>query len=155
MARGTSINAEGLSELSRALRRISPELVGELKAANFALASKAAAEGRQRASGDAQAVKVGLPASIAATNTAGYAGIRFGGNAGQFGAEFGAGHDRPRDWAGGRRAGYNQFRSWRGNGVGAGYFVYPAIHDVVDAQAIDEYSDAIEKVARKLGFENG
>lgn len=44
--------------------------------------------------------------------------------------------------------GWNQFRPWRGNSTGAGYFLFPTIREST-AEIVDMYGDAIEQIARK------
>lgn len=48
----------------------------------------------------------------------------------------------------GRIRGWNQFRPWRGNKAGAGYFLFPAIRDRADEIA-DVYGDAIGRITKQ------
>ena len=48
----------------------------------------------------------------------------------------------------GRVRGWNQFRPWRGNGEGAGYFLFPAIRQA-GPEIVDLYGDALERLAAK------
>lgn len=47
-----------------------------------------------------------------------------------------------------RVKGWNQFRTWRGNREGAGYWLFPSIRSHSD-EIVDRYGDTIERVAAK------
>ncbi len=138
-AKSQGVKVTGLTELNRALKALGPEVQKELKAANFEVGSMVA--------GDAQSIALGLGGvaakvapSIRATKTAAGAAVSFGGSAYPFagGAEFGS-------------LRFKQFKTWRGNGSDAGYFVYPAIRQ--DADQIEAtYLDRIDDIMRKNGL---
>lgn len=48
----------------------------------------------------------------------------------------------------GIRLGWNQFKPWRGNSIGAGYFLFPSIRAKMP-EIIDTYGDAIDDITRK------
>jgi hypothetical protein len=45
----------------------------------------------------------------------------------------------------GVRIGWNQFKDWRGNKTGAGYFLFPTVRANID-EIIDIYGDGMEKI---------
>ena len=49
----------------------------------------------------------------------------------------------------GVRLGYNQFKPWRGNGVGAGYFLFPTVRKNID-EIIDLYGDGMQDILRDV-----
>lgn len=135
-----TIAVEGLDELNRALKRLSPELQAEMRVANKSVAETVTSKAKGRAASIggvaahvAPSLKAAAGAKSASVAGGGASHPAFGG------AEFG-GRGRPTT---------QQFRPWRGNGPGAGYFVYPTIRD--EAPAIeDEYRDALDSVLRKV-----
>jgi hypothetical protein len=44
--------------------------------------------------------------------------------------------------------GWNQFKAWRGNDRGAGYWLFPAIRDH-ETQIVAQYGDAIERITKR------
>lgn len=48
----------------------------------------------------------------------------------------------------GRTIGWNQFRRWRGNSTGAGYFLFPSIRDRADEIA-EVYGDALDRISKQ------
>lgn len=45
----------------------------------------------------------------------------------------------------GKVRGWNQFKQWRGNSTGAGFFLFPAIRDNAD-EIVEMYGDAIDRL---------
>lgn len=151
MARGTdSIKVAGLDELRRELRRLdTPGLVDELKTVNYDVAEQVVGWAQANAARwgpmDQRAA-----ATLSAARAQKAARVRLGGARAPFaqGAEFGAGHNKPRPTARGTVRGWNQFRSWRGNGADAGYWLYPAIRDHTD-EIVERYGDGLERITAK------
>jgi hypothetical protein len=134
-----AVQVDGLVELNRALKVMGGDLPKELRAANKAVATFVTADAKSAAEslgGVAALVAPSIKASAGATS----AGVAFGGPAYPMagGAEFGAYQ-------------YPQFHPWRGNGPGAGYFVYPAIRQDVD-RIETEYHNALEHLIAKAGL---
>jgi hypothetical protein len=154
MARALSsadtVRVSGLAQFRRELRKLDePQFLNQLKDANNEVAervvgwarSTAASVGRQQASA-ARSLRAGRQQARAT--------VSFGGRGFEYaaGAEFGASRNQMRTLPNGRRArGWNQFRPWRGNDDGAGYFLWPAIRRNTDS-IVDIYGDAIEKISR-------
>ncbi len=135
-AKSQGVKVSGLVELNKVLKALGPEVQKELKAANFEVGSMVADDARAIAYA-LGGVAAKVAPSIGATKTATAAGVSFGGAAYPFagGAEFGS-------------LRYKQFKTWRGNGSDAGYFVYPAIRQ--DAEEIETtYVDRIDDLMRK------
>jgi hypothetical protein len=126
------VTVRGLKDLQRALREIDKKLPRELGSAGQRVAQHVVdtATIRAKALGplEARAAR-----SLAAARQQRVAAIKFGGNRYPMalGAEFGAAQNVPRTVIRhGRQTtarGYNQFRAWRGNSTGAGYFLFPTI----------------------------
>ena len=135
-ARSQGVNVRGLAELNRTLKQLGPEVQAELKAANVEVGEMVANDARSIAY-SLGGVAAKVAPSIGSTRTQAGAGVSFGGAAYPFagGAEFGAYR-------------YPQFKPWRGNGEGAGYFVYPAIRQDSDEIA-DTYMERLDDLMRK------
>lgn len=134
-----ALNVEGLTELSKALRAIDKDTGKKLRVANKEVASFVADDARSAAQA-LGGVAAHVAASIKPAAGAGFAGVAGGGAAHPAfgGAEFGS--DK-----------YKQFQPWRGNGEGAGYFVYPTIRR--DGPRIDaEYRTTIDKLLQEVGL---
>jgi hypothetical protein len=148
-----AIRVEGLRELNKSLRDLGPEARAELKAASQKVAELVAADARAAAmSLGGVAAKV-APSLSARSSVGGSAGVAFGGPrfpmAG--GAEFGAGRERMRDRTTGQYVGYRQFQDWKGNGPGAGYFLYPTIRRDAD-RIVTEFTTALEDLVQRVGL---
>jgi hypothetical protein len=145
-----TVKVAGLRDLTRELRKLDDAgLIDELKDANMAVAELVVRSAQQRAAGmgrmenrAAQSLKPARQANRAAVHGGGPKTPFFGG------AEFGAGQNQQRSTPHGVVTGWNQFEPWRGNGQGAGYFLYPAIRDDT-AKIVDMYGDAIERITAK------
>lgn len=135
-ARSQGVNVRGLAELNRTLKQLGPEVQAELKAANVEVGEMVANDARSIAYSLGSVAGKVAP-SIRPTRTQNGAGIAFGGAAYPFagGAEFGSFR-------------YKQFQPWRGNGEGAGYFVYPAIRQDSDEIA-ETYMERLDDLMRK------
>lgn len=137
----------GLSEFRREIKKLDEAgLIDELKNVNFDVAQLVVRAAQNEASSRmeqsaAQSLKPSRQAARAQVTGGGAKFPFFGG------AEFGADRNQPRGTLGGRRmTGWNQFKPWRGNGSGAGYFLYPAIRSKTD-EIVDKYGDALMKIA--------
>ena len=132
-----SIAVEGLDELRRSLKIAGGiEATREFKTAGYAAAAEVViprAKARAAGLGKMQAKAAD---TLRPANTVTGGAVRFGrGFPASMGAEFGAQRNQPRGTVGKRRmTGWNQFEPWKGNGIEAGYFVWPTIRD--DAAAI-------------------
>lgn len=148
-----AVRVEGLRELNKALKDIGPEARAELKSAAQKVANLVAADAKAAASSLGGVAAKVAPSISPRAGIGGTAGVAFGGArfpmAG--GAEFGAGHDRMRNRKSGQYVGYNQFPQWRGNGSGAGYFLYPTIRRDAD-RIITEFTTALDEVVKKVGL---
>lgn len=138
-AKGQGVKVTGLVELNKALKALGPEVQKELKAANFEVGDMVAGDARSIALG-LGGVAAKVAPSIKATKTAVGAAVSFGGAAYPFagGAEFGS-------------LRFKQFKTWRGNGSDAGYFLYPAIRQDAD-QIETTYVERIDDIMRKNGM---
>jgi hypothetical protein len=135
-----AIRVEGLRELNKSLRAIGPEARAELKAASSRVSGFVASDAHSAAAALGGVAAKTAPSLKPRASVSGSAGVALGGSAYPFGggAEFGS--DR-----------YKQFKPWRGNGPGAGYFLYPSIRK--DAQRITtEYTQALEDLIKKVGL---
>lgn len=142
-ASSQGVKVEGLNELNRALRALGGrELQLELKGTGLVVAKDVARDAQGKAYGLGGVAAKAAPSVKASARYTG-AGVSLGSAAYPFaaGAEFG----------GGNRPTTQQFRPWRGNGSGAGYFIYPAIRDNSEHIA-DEYLGAVTDLARKHGL---
>ena len=143
--------------LNKSLRRLPKQASAQLRDASQKIAAKVAEDAADRARGQG-----GLAAIVAPTIRSGrdrVPVIRMGnstplptqGNGWQrtrtgnrqtigdviWGAEFGGGRRTP------------QFKPWRGNDTGAGYFLWPTVRD--DRRYIaDEYSDALNDALQEI-----
>lgn len=131
------VRVTGLNELNRALRDLGGrEFQKELKDAGKKIADGVASDARGIAySLGGVAAKTAPSIKSAAGFTS--AGVSFGGSGYPFaaGAEFGS-------------VKYKQFRSWRGSGSGAGYFIYESIRDNSD-DIVTEYEAAADVILRR------
>lgn len=147
--KGAAIRVEGLDELRRELRKLDDAgLTNALRQANYDVAEHVIARAKAAASTKLQRKAAD---SMTASRQAARAQINAGGSKAPFfgGAEFGAGQGQRRVGPSGRQfLGHNQFEAWRGNGMDAGYFLYPTIRDETD-EIIDIYGDEIERISRK------
>lgn len=142
-----AVKVDGLADFRRELKKLDdPNLVAEFKQANYEIADEvvqhaefiAAGVSRQAysAAQSLKAARSGYQAEIAFRNRRGF----------EFGAEFGATRNKQRTLPSGRRVrGWNQFRPWRGNDEGAGYFLYPAVRGI-DQRAIDLYRKRLDAI---------
>lgn len=147
--RSDTVAVTGLAKLNKELRAMGGGLQKELAQTNRAVAGFVADDARGAAESLGGVAAKAAP-SIRATGGVKSAGVGFGGAAYPFGAgaEFGAGHDVPRQRTTGTYEGFNQFGPWKGNGQTAGYFVYPTIRR--DAPRIEgEYAKALDALLKK------
>lgn len=146
---GDSIRVDGLDGFRKELRKLDDAgLIEELKQANADVAELVIRSAKSRAS---TRMEQRAASTLKARRAQRAAEVSFGGAQAPFaaGAEFGAGQDMVRRSVNGRTyRGYNQFKQWRGNDNGAGYFLYPAIRDETKA-IVEMYGDAIEKITSK------
>jgi hypothetical protein len=145
---------KGLAELRRELKKLDDAgLTDELKAVNMAAAQTIIGPAKAMASGLGR-MEARAAATLKASRAANAAKLLFGGASAPFagGAEFGAGQNIRRNPPGRNLVagmlGWNQFNPWRGNGGGAGYFLYPTIRAEMPT-LIDEYGDALERITAK------
>lgn len=144
----TGVVFEGLKELSAGFREIKDrEALKTIKQANVAAAEVVIADATSRAS---TPLEQRAAATLAATKAVNYAAVKFGaGFAGAAGAEFGAKQDVPRRRRSGVVRGWNQFKEWRGNDDGAGYFLYPAVRANTE-QIADDYASRMEAMLDRM-----
>jgi hypothetical protein len=143
-----SVEVEGLDDLRRHLRQLedAEHLRERLKDASLAVAEGIVERARSRAAGEGR-----MAARAADSLTAGRqearATVAFGGHSAPFaaGSEFGANRGSPRHTIRGDVVGWAQFQPWRGNGEGAGYWLYPTIRDANDF-IVDTYGDALDEI---------
>jgi len=144
MAEG--IRIKGLDEFRKELRGLTDKgPLGMLKDANYKVASFVVSSAAPRMAGRSSRAAASMRASKAAQAariTAGGAKVPWFG-----GVEFGSGRNVPRKTARGSRLGWNQFSPWRGNGPGAGYYLYPTIRAEIDT-IVEMYGDELDRVAR-------
>lgn len=144
MARAQRVNAgtvrvSGMRELNKALREVSKETQGELKEASRGVAEFVASDSRSAAQSLGGVAAKTAP-SISPVGGVKGAGVALGGARFPFagGAEFGS-------------VRFKQFKPWRGNSSGAGYFVYPSIRR--NAERIeDEFTAAVEALLKRAGL---
>lgn len=131
--RSGTVKVDGLRELNAALRAIGPDAQKELREASKEVAEMVADDAR------AAAYTIGGVAAHVAPSLRAVAGVKSAGVAGggarypMFGgAEFGSYK-------------HKQFKPWRGNDSGAGYFLYPSIRADSD-RITTTYTDAIDGI---------
>lgn len=131
------IRVQGLGEFRRDLKAMGPGMEKGVKDANVELSVKATTKARARAQalGSTAAHVAGTIRPIKRLRAA---GVSLGNAAHPeaLGAEFGSFQ-------------YRQFQPWRGNGMGAGYFLYPTIRSM-EREVKDTYLNlVIDKVAAR------
>lgn len=148
IATGSTIRVRGLDETLRALKQVGDvERRGALKDVFFRAARHIVDGAQARAS---TTMERAAARGLRASRTQSRAQVQFTERRGfEFGAEFGAAQNQP------RRAfrsgtsytylGLNQFRPWRGNDEGAGYFLWPAIREETP-RVIDAVGEELEKI---------
>lgn len=139
---GYGVQATGLTELRKALKEVGPEAAKEMVQVGREVARGVAADAKGKAQSLGGVAAKSAP-SLRATAGSTSAGVSLGGPSAPWapGAEFG----------GGRRPTTRQFKPWRGNGPGAGYFLYPTIRD--NDESIERaYLEGIEDVLKKAGL---
>lgn len=140
------VRIQGLDELRRELRRLqSSELQGELKDANYRIASHVADKAKSRLSGLGR-MEARAAQTIGASRAQAGAQIRFGGPAAPFagGAEFGANRDVQRTRSTGTYVGYRQFVDT----VKGGRSIYPTVGEE-NEWMVNEYGEAFERIAAR------
>lgn len=146
---GDSVRVAGLDGFREELRKLDDAgLIEELKEANADVAELVVRAARSRAS---TRMEQRAASTLKARRAQRAAEVSFGGAQAPFaaGAEFGAGQNIVRRSVSGRSfRGYNQFRAWRGNDTGAGYFLYPSIRAETE-KIVEMYGDAIEKITTR------
>lgn len=132
---GERIQVQGAKELRAALRKMGDRrLLRELGNLNADLAAQVIDRARANAGSplERKAADQLKPAKSAAA-------VRVSMDGGYvLGAEFGA-----KRWP--------QFKPWKGNGVEAGYFLFPAVRDMRE-EIVNAYADEIERVFGKDGY---
>lgn len=143
------IQIEGLRELSKALKNLSPEQAKELRQANKDAAQIAADAARSRALARGGSAAKGA-SSIRASAGVRSASVGFGGARAPWmgGSEFGANREGQRRRSTGTYVGYRQFDVWRGSGRSAGYFVYPAIRASED-RIVEQYTQTLDQLIER------
>ena len=118
--RGQSTRVIGLKEFVAELKAVAPEFARELSKVNREIAQLVRDEAKSKAA-DLGGVAAHVGPSIRASGTQKSASVTLGGDdfPMAMGAEFGS-------------IQYHQFKAWRGNGMDAGYFVYPTIREHAD-----------------------
>jgi hypothetical protein len=137
---GAGVQVEGLRELNRSLKAMSPAHQRELIGVGLVVASFVAQDARGLAALLGGVAAKTAPSIRAAGYTTG-AGVSFGGSGYEFaaGAEFGAYR-------------YKQFKPWRGSGSDAGYFIYPAIRQDLD-RIEKAYEEGLDRVIKRVGLD--
>lgn len=138
------IQIVGLKQLQADLRALDGKLPAELRKVNLSVSKMIAAKAQARATG-LGGVHAKAAASIKATAEQRSASITIKASAAipmALGAEFGAGHNTPRQRATGTYEGLNALPTWRGNSSDAGYALYPTIQES-DTAIVQAYSDAL------------
>lgn len=134
-----AIQVEGLARLNAALKELDNGLAKVAREGSKEIATDVAEKARglaQSLGGVAAHVAPSVKASVGAKS----AGVAIGGAAYPMaaGAEFGAYQ-------------YAQFQPWRGNGSGAGYFLYPTIRE--EAPEITErFLEHFDDLRRRAGL---
>lgn len=133
--RGFSVKVEGLKELSRDLKAAGDfEGSNALKKALAEAADQVVQAAQANASTRQQRATAGrLKASKAAASSS----VTLGGKPYDLGVEFGS-----KRWP--------QFPAWRGNGMDAGYLLFPAIREEQD-RIVEPVADAIDALLRGKG----
>lgn len=139
---GMGVQVQGLTELRNALKEVGPESAKAMVKVGREVARDVVSEAKGRAQALGGVAAKAAP-SLRASAGAKSAGVGLGGPSAPWapGAEFG----------GGRRPTTRQFQPWRGNGPGAGYFVYPTIRDN-EEQIVESYYDGLADVLREAGL---
>lgn len=143
------VQVSGLRELNKALKDLPGELQKELPEINREVARLVVDDARSKALSIGGVAAKTAP-SIGVLGGARSAGVGFGGARAPWagGAEFGAGRDVRRTRSTGSYLGFNQFKSWRGNGPKAGYFVYPSIRQNND-RIVQTYEERLNDLLER------
>jgi hypothetical protein len=131
-----TVRLTGLDELRKELKKLDGEWIGELKAANYEIAADIVVPtAKSKASGTRAGSAV--VSSIRAARAAKSATVSLGGARVPWAAgwEFGA-------------LKYKQFPRWKGNGDGAGYFLWPTIRER-RSEIIERYMTLLEKITSR------
>lgn len=143
-----AIDTTGLRQAIKALDRVERiEAERELKEVFTDIATNVVLRGRQNARSRIQR-RAASTLSNASTST--YGAVKFGsGFGGAFGAEYGAMRNQHRIVNHfGHYTGWNQFQPWKGSGIEAGYFMWPAIRQVTEEKTAD-LAEAVGRVLTK------
>lgn len=131
-----TVRLTGLSELRKELKKLDGEWTSELKTANFSVAADIVVP---TAKSKASSTRAGsaVVSSIRAAKAAKAAIVSLGGSRVPWAAGFEFGSLK-----------YHQFPTWRGNGDGAGYFLWPTIREK-KPEIIDRYLELLEKITSR------
>lgn len=124
------IQIDGLKDVSAALKRMQdPEASKSWRVTNRKIAQLVVDEARAGASTRLEWRAARTALDPITTSTGAAVKLSASDFPGALGAEFGADRNQRRFIRGtqGQRKGWNQFKPWRGNDAGAGYFLWPAI----------------------------
>jgi len=130
------IQIDGIKDVSAALKRMQdPEASKSWRVTNQKIAQLVVDEARAGASTRLEWRTARTALDPITTSTGAAVKLSASDFPGAFGAEFGADRNQRRYVRGkqGQRKGWNQFKPWRGNDAGAGYFLWPAIRRNSDA----------------------
>lgn len=138
------LDTTGLKEALAGMDRLARLDAGkDLKAEFDKIVEQAIDYGRAGASGRAQQRAA---RTMRAASTGSGAVLSFGrGFPGALGNEFGAHQNTRRHRTSGSYLGFNQFPAWKGNGMSAGYFMYPGVRKASEEGA-DELADAVVRI---------
>ena len=143
-----ALETTGLKEAIAGLERVERlEAQKELKDEFNKIALEVVGKGKARAS---TSLERRAATTLRPASTSSYAAVKFGGGfGGAFGAEYGGMRNQRRIVHHfGHYTGWNQFRPWRGDGAGTGYFLWPAIRDVT-AVRTDDLAEAVARIFEK------
>lgn len=141
-----AVRIEGLTEFRKELRKVAgKDGLAALKAVNVKVAEMIVERTKPKMSKKSTR----SAASLKAAKTTNAAFVRGGGKSAPMfgGVEFGSYSNQARTTRRGTVLGWNQFDAWKGNGAGAGYFLYDTVR-ASEKEVIEMYRDGMIDVAR-------
>lgn len=141
-----AVRIEGLTEFRKELRKVAgKDGLDALKAVNVKVAEMIVERTKPKMSKKSTR----SAASLKAAKTGNASFVRGGGKSAPMfgGVEFGSYRNQSRATRRGPVKGWNQFDPWKGNGSGAGYFLYDTVRSSSD-EVIKMYRDGMIDIAR-------
>jgi hypothetical protein len=147
--RAGAVQVKGLDDFRAKLKNHdnAKQFERDLKDVNWSVADYVAQRARPRMAAQAGGLGPAAAETLKATRSGVGSRINLGNGEVPWtlGVEFGANRGLPRKLSNRTVHGWNQFRSWRGSGPGAGYALFPTMRES-EAHILDMYGDAVERL---------